>query len=345
MNFLRNFDLWIFIPAAFLVTLGGIILSSVSPQSFPQQFFYIFLALLTLLLFTNLDLRFFRGISPALYIISIALLVATLISGAIIRGSSRWIEIGPIVFQPSEIVKPLLILFFASIVSAKRGILLAMLTFLPAFILVFIQPDLGSTIILASGLFGVLLFGGIPMWWIGGGALLFGLLTPVLWNFLAEYQKQRIYTFLTPSQDPLGAGYNSIQAIIAIGSGGMFGRGLGQGTQSQLAFLPERQTDFVFAAISEELGFLASLAIIIAFITILTRLVWIIKSTNDSFLQALLGGIFFIFFVHSVVNIGMNLGILPVTGIPLPFVSSGGSALISMSAMLGLASQASRLVK
>lgn len=337
----RNIDPWIALPAVFLLSLGGIILSSVSPTSYPQQFLYIALALVAFFIFSSLDIRFLRAISPYLYILSLILLLTTLLFGATIRGSARWIELGPIAFQPSEITKPLLLLFFANIISARRGALWAILAFIPTSFLVFIQPDLGSALVLTSGLFGVLFFGGIPLRWLGSGLAILGVSAPILWGFLAQYQKQRIYSFISPSQDPLGTGYNSIQAMIAIGSGGLLGRGLGQGTQSQLSFLPERHTDFVFAALSEELGFLASAAVLLAFITIFSRIIVILKSCKDTFSQSLLGGIFFMFFTHVVVNIGMNLGALPVTGIPLPFISSGGSALVSMSAMLGFISQIS----
>src|SRR3989338_2655827 len=345
---LRSVDLMLFLPAAFLVALGGVILSSVSPSSFPQQFVFIALATLSFFVVSNINFRVLKAISPGLYVVSIILLLATVLFGAFIRGAARWIEIGPIVFQPSEVIKPLLLLFFTHLISAQTGskrFLTTILAFVPAFVLIFIQPDLGSAIVLASGTFGILFFGGVPIVWFVSSLLLFIVSLPILWRLLADYQKQRIYTFLSPFSDPFGAGYNSIQAMIAIGSGGFWGRGLGQGTQSQLAFLPERHTDFVFAALSEELGFLAGAGAIFAFAIILARIIVILKKTDDVFSQALLGGIFFVFFTHIVVNICMNLGVLPVTGIPLPFVSSGGSALISMSAMLGLASHVSSTLK
>lgn len=339
---LRSIDLMLFLPAAFLVALGGTILSSVSPNSFPQQFVYIALAALSFFIVANIDIRFLKAISLPLYVLSIILLLITVLFGTFIRGASRWIEIGPIAFQPSEITKPLLLLFFAHLISAQNGskrFLVTLLAFLPAFILVFIQPDLGSAIVLGAGFVGALFFGGFPLLWFAGSILGFLIMTPIFWRLLADYQKQRIFSFLAPATDPLGTGYNSIQAMIAIGSGGLSGRGLGQGTQSQLSFLPERHTDFVFAALSEELGFLAASAVIIAFALILWRIITALKSTDDIFSQALLGGVFFVFFTHVVINIGMNLGVFPITGIPLPFVSSGGSALVSMSAMLGLVSQ------
>ncbi len=158
---------------------------------------------------------------------------------------------------------------------------------------------------------------------------------------MAPYQRDRILTFIKPSNDPLGRGYNSIQAKIAVGSGGFTGRGLGQGTQSQLLFLPERHTDFIFASTGEELGFLGVGLIIAAFGVILWRIIDLLRITNDSFSKALLGGVFFSIFTQAAVNIGMNMGVLPITGIPLPFVSSGGSALLAMAVMLGLVSSIS----
>lgn len=345
---LRGIDLFIFLPMVFLMTIGSMVLSSVAPRFFPQHFIYLGLSLAVFFLISRIDVNVFAAISPFLYIFSCILLVLTLIFGAFIRGASRWIVLGPIAFQPSEITKLLLILFFAHLVSSQKGnrrFLFALAAFVPTFLLVAAQPDLGSSIVLAAGFFGILFFGRIPLTWFFSGIAGLGALVPLAWRFLAEYQKSRILTFLSPAIDPLGTGYNSLQAMIAVGSGGLFGRGLGQGTQSQLAFLPERQTDFIFAALSEELGFLGAFLTVVAFGMVLYRMIRILAAQEDTFIQCLLGGIFFIFFSHVVVNIGMNVGILPITGIPLPFVSSGGSALVSMSAMLGIVSGVSHRLK
>lgn len=339
-------DLFIFLPAAFLLGLGSMVLSSVSQSSFPQHFIFIALAAITFFIFNAIDLKVLRAFSPYLYGLSLLLLLATLLFGAFVRGASRWIVLGPISIQASEITKPLLILFFAHLIESRNGykrFLWATAAFLPAFILVFIQPDLGSSIVLAAGFIGILFFGQMPLVWLGAGLTSFLVLLPVGWRVLADYQKQRILSFISPASDPLGAGYNSLQAMIAVGSGGFLGKGLGQGTQSQLAFLPERHTDFIFAALSEELGFLGAFLVVLAFFVILYRIITILKDVadrapSDLYTQSLLGAIFLIIFTHVTVNIGMNLGILPVTGIPLPFVSSGGSALVSMSALLGIVS-------
>lgn len=344
MEFLSRLDLKLFLPAAFLVLLGTVILSSVSPNSFPEQFFHIALALLVFLFFARLDSRVIRELAPWFYAISIFLLLLTLFIGAATRGSVRWIELGPLNLQTSEAVKPLLLVFFAWL-TTKKKFLIAILLFLPAAILILIQPDLGSTLAVAAGFFGVIFLAGLPLRLLLTGLAAFLLSSPVFWTLLADYQKQRIISFLNPASDPLGSGYNSMQAMIAVGSGGLAGRGLGQGTQSQLAFLPERHTDFIFAALSEELGFLAGVLVILAFGFLFLRLINILRMTPDLYSKALLGGIFLTFFVQTAINIGMNLGILPITGIPLPFVSAGGSSLVSMSASLGIASSLSSSLK
>lgn len=340
-------DLKLFLPSLLLVILGTTVLFSVSPNSFPEQFLHIGLALLVFLFFAKLDARVIKELAPWFYAFSLFLLLLTLIIGTVTKGSVRWIELGPFTIQPSEIVKPFLLVFFAWLVAKRKDelkkFILAILLFLPAAILILVQPDLGSTIVVAAGFFGVIFLAGLPLKLLLAAVASFLISSPVLWSFLAEYQKERIVSFLNPAADPLGAGYNSIQAMITVGSGGFSGRGLGQGSQSQLAFLPERHTDFIFASLSEELGFLASVLVISSFGFLLFRLIKILVATSDLYSRALLGGIFLTIFTQTAVNIGMNLGILPITGIPLPFVSAGGSSLVSMAAILGIASSLSGL--
>jgi rod shape determining protein RodA len=216
---------------------------------------------------------------------------------------------------------------------------------LPVFLLVFVQPDLGSMVVLALGVLGVFLGSGLHFLWVVGGGIAAFVLSPLVWHFLADYQKQRIITFFSPQDDPLGAGYNVLQAMIAVGSGGLWGRGLGQGTQSQLAFLPERHTDFIFSALSEELGLAGGLLVIFAFSVLFARIIILLKKKEDLFSQSFLTGIFFILFIQVVINIGMNLGVLPVAGVPLPLVSSGGSSLLTTAASLGMVSSLSSDLK
>lgn len=342
-------DLKLVLAASLLVLLGTLILSSVSPSSFPIQFFHIFLAALVFLFFANMDIRILREISPWLYPISLFLLLLTIAIGAVTRGSVRWIGLGPFTLQASEVVKPLLLLFFAGFLTKSRGspqgrrFFLSLLLAAPLVFLILVQPDLGSALVVLAGFLGVLFVSGVPLYFLAGGLVSAAAFSPIIWTLLAPYQKERILSFLNPTADPLGAGYNSIQAMIAVGSGGFLGRGLGQGSQSQLAFLPERHTDFIFAALSEELGFVAATIVVVAFAFILTRIVFLIKDISDSFSQAFLGGAFLTIFAQASINIGMNLGILPITGIPLPFVSVGGSSLVSMAAILGIVSAISGL--
>lgn len=339
-----NTDLTLFLPAVFLVTLGGLILMSVSPESFPRQFFYIGLALFAFLLFSKIDIQILRIFSPWLYPFSILLLLATLFIGGVTRGAVRWLELGPFTLQPSEIAKPLLLLFFSWFLAKETGnkrFFTSLPFILVAVFLILKQPDLGSSLVVFAGFLGAVFIAGAPL----GLLILGGLIAlggmPLAWRLLADYQKERIISFLAPQEDPLGAGYNAIQAMIAVGSGQLFGRGLGQGTQSQLAFLPERHTDFIFAALSEELGLLGALAVILAFLFLFWKIATLLRLAQENFEKVFLGGAFLTIFFQAVVNIGMNLGLLPITGIPLPFVSSGGSSLLAMSIILGICSSIS----
>lgn len=344
MKLLSNIDLGLFLPACFLVGVGGLILMSVSPESFPKQFLYIGLALFAFFLFSKIDIRIFAVFSPWFYPLSIILLLTTLLIGEITRGATRWIELGPFTLQTSEIVKPFLLLFFSWFLTKESGSR-RFFTSLPliflAAILILKQPDLGSGLVVLAGFLGTVFIAGAPSGLFVLGGLLAFLGTPLLWRFLADYQKERIISFLAPAKDPLGSGYNAIQAMIAVGAGQILGRGLGQGTQSQLAFLPERHTDFIFAALSEELGLLGALGVILAFLFLLWRIIGLLRVVQEDFEKVFLGGAFMTIFFQAAVNISMNLGLLPITGIPLPFVSSGGSSLLAMSAILGICSSIS----
>lgn len=345
---LSSIDWKLFLPTAFLVSIGSLVLSSVSPLSYPSQFFYIALAMGVYITASSIDIALYKTLAPTFFALSLVLLLITLTFGVFTRGAVRWIEIGTFTLQTSEIVKPFIVLFVAwalsSTESGKRFFLVSFSGLAP-FILVFIQPDLGSSLVILAGVLGAIFFGGIPWKAVFSSALVFALGFPLVWKFLANYQKERIMTFIEPSADPLGAGYNSIQATIAIGSGGFLGRGLGQGTQSQLLFLPERHTDFIFASIGEELGFLGAGLVIIFFIALFARLCMIFLRAGDVFSRAFLGGIFLMIFFQAAVNIGMNLGILPITGIPLPFVSSGGSSLLAMAISLGIITSFARSLR
>ena len=247
---------------------------------------------------------------------------------------------GFIRFQPSEFAKPLLVVFFAVMMSraintpAKYVRLL--LYMLPPLALIFLQPDLGSTLIVAAVLGSQLMSSKTPKKDLLLTVATVLVLSPLIWSVLRPYQKERVASFIAPASDPLGSGYNAIQAVISVGSGKVLGRGLGQGTQSQLKFLPERQTDFIFASISEEFGFLGSATIIASYIWLLSSIVHFATTANDDVGRLISVGTFFVIILQAFVNIGMNIGLLPITGITLPLVSLGGSSLISIAVLLGI---------
>lgn len=348
LRLLSRVDYFLLIPALLLTLLGSVILSSISPTSYPEHFIYLVLAFSLFFFFANIDADLLRRLGWPFYFFSLVILVLTLVIGTTSRGATRWISIGGVSLQTSEVVKPLLAIFCGTFLSARTGALkyfqLGALIVIPA-MLVFVQPDLGSAIVVGCGFVGAALLAGIPVKIVLTAIILLLASLPIAMNFLHPYQKDRITAFLNPASDPLGIGYNSIQAMIAIGSGGFFGRGLGQGTQSQLAFLPESHTDFIFSALSEELGFLGSMLVVLAFVVIFLRLGTLAFKTESIFAEGVLGAIFFTIFIQATVNIGMNLGVLPITGIPLPFVSAGGSSLLAMSALLGIASSVSNSLK
>ena len=279
-----------------------------------------------------------QNYSLAFYVLSCALLLVVLFFGNTIRGSTGWFVVGPVSFQPVEMMKVSLVIALATYFSRKarrpfgmRSLLESGLITAFPITLVMLQPDFGSASVLFGLWFVVMVFAGLPWRYItllgGLGSGLFYL----SWQFFfADYQRARILTFLDPSLDPLGQGYNVTQAIIAIGSGGLFGSGLGFGTQSQLKFLPESQTDFIFAVIAEELGFFGVSLLILAFALMFWRLWQMARRSQDDFTAHLLLGAGAVIFIQFFVNVGMNLGIFPVTGIGLPFVSYGGSSLVVM---------------
>ncbi len=301
------------------------------------------LVLCTSLYFTHA--RTIYSTATLLYAGSLILLIGVLFFGVEIRGTQGWFRIAGNSFQPAELAKISLILVLSWIITRYGRNFMqfrfiaasALFTALPV-LLIMMQPDLGSALVLCCVWFGMMMTLQVPYRYTIGTVLIAVLVAIIGWFFLfAPYQKERVLTFIDPSRDPLGAGYNVSQSIIAIGSGGFFGRGLGFGSQSQLRFLPEAQTDFVFAVIAEELGFIGSFCILILFSLFLWRLVVHIQTTKSEFGAYVLTGIAFVFFVQFVFNIGGATGLLPITGVTLPFVSYGGSSLLISYILLGIA--------
>lgn len=333
-------DIWLLGGIIALLIFSNLMLFSAAPYLFPDYYAYIIVGLICLIIFSAIDFEIYEAFSTYLYSLSLALLIFNFIMGEVTRGVVRWITIGPYTIQPSEMVRPFLILFFAVFMTQKlltiRRFIKALIAFSIPAILILLQPSLGVTVLLAVGFAGVTMSLDFDKRILLTAVLFTFLFMPLSWFILAPYQKGRILALLNPTSDPYGAGYNSIQAQIAVGSGKLTGRGLGEGVQTQLSFLPERHTDFIFASISEELGSLGSVLIILLSFFILWRLINIIGRAKTLGARAFVSGVFLTMFVQIFVHIGMNMGIMPITGIPLPLVSAGGSSLVATMIMLGM---------
>jgi rod shape determining protein RodA len=324
-----------------LVLTSAVILRSIAPQLFPFYFFYFALGIIIFFAFVQLDFEAISYFDKFFYIGSIFFLLVTLIIGNATRGAVRWIPLGPLTIQTAEFARPLLLIFFAKYltekeVSTKRFISALMFLALPVF-LILIQPSLGVAVLTTIGFLGVTLSSVTSKKFLIWGAL--GLLAalPAIWFLLAPYQRQRVSTFLNPSQDPTGKGYNSLQSMITVGSGELFGRGLGKGVQTQLSFLPERHTDFIFASVAEELGLVGAIILLAVIFFVLFRLTTFMKDAQSPAARAFLAGLFLTFFAQTLIHVGMNMGLLPITGVPLPLVSSGGSSFLATMMALAIA--------
>jgi len=341
--FLKKFDYFLFLSMVLLLTLGLIVILSTNREVFGRQLIFTILGLSVYFGVALLDYRLLRRASVVFYLGFLGLLVLVLFSGAVSRGAVRWLEFKVGQFQPSEFFKLALILFLAFLLEPRMGshlplrVVLAsgLLTLIPA-VLVYLQPDLGTAAILLLIFLGMIVAAGLRplhLFLLAGAGLV--AIFP-LWSLLKDYQRQRILHFLNPTLDPLGGGYNVLQSVIAVGSGQFWGRGFGRGTQSHLKFLPEYYTDFVFASLSEEWGFVGSVLLILFFALLLLRILVIAREARDGFGSLLAIGVFSFLLPQMFVNVAMNLGIMPITGIPLPLVSYGGSSLLTTMIALGL---------
>lgn len=337
---LISFDLGFSIALVFLLLFSLAMLRSIASFLFPHYFLFLVLAILAFTFFVYIDFDILVIFSKHFYILSLVFLLLPLAFGQITRGAIRWIPLGALTLQPSEIVRPFLFLFFATFLAKKevniRVLVLSILLLgLPLFLII-IQPSLGVAILTAVGFFGILLSSNIDKRYIIGLILLPIISLPLLWNILAPYQKDRVITFMNPTSDPYGAGYNSIQSMISVGSGKLFGRGLGKGVQTQLAFLPERHTDFIFASVAEELGLLGSVFLLFGLFVLFWRLIVIFEQITNNAARGFIVGLFFTLFFQTIIHVGMNMGLLPITGVPLPLVSAGGSSLLGTMIGLGM---------
>lgn len=280
--------------------------------------------------------------TPWLFALGLGLLLAVLLFGDTGKGAQRWLDLGLFRFQPSEMMKlavPMAVAWYLSdhpLPPSLQRLAVACLIIIVPTLLIAKQPDLGTALLVASAGIFVLLFAGISWRLIFASTAVLAACAPVLWHFMHDYQRQRVLTFLNPEQNPLGAGYHIIQSKIAIGSGGLYGKGWLNGTQSQLNFLPERSTDFIFAAYAEEFGLFGILALLAVYLLVIMRGLLIASQAQDSYTRLLAGSLVMTFFIYIFVNIGMVTGLLPVVGVPLPLVSYGGTSMVTLMAGFGI---------
>lgn len=280
--------------------------------------------------------------APIFFVVGVCFLLAVIFFGESSKGAQRWIDIG-IRFQPSEIMKLTVPIMVAAFFADKalppnvKHLLVSLILVLIPTVLIMVQPDLGTSLLIAaSGIF-VIFFAGIRWRYILGAVVAGLILAPIMWYFtMEEYQKERVLTFLNPESDPLGSGYHIIQSQIAIGSGGLYGKGWLNGTQSQLEFLPERHTDFIFAVLGEEFGLIGIIILLALYLFVIWRGLYISLQGQDTFSRLLGAALILTFFVYLFVNIGMVSGLLPVVGLPLPLISYGGTSIVTLMASFGI---------
>ncbi len=347
-RFFKNFDWFLLVVTLLLCAIGlAVLFSATTEYTWDSiaisQVINMIIGLIGLLILAKIDYRLFKSYSGILYILVILMLIAVRIFGFSALGAQRWIDLGFTQFQPSSLSQILMVIILAKYFSENYEDMRSFKTIMKSAVyvgiptvLVALQPDLGTA-------FTFLFIWGMMLLASNAKRLHIGLMAgmgvaglPLVWLLLADYQKARVFTFLNPTADPQGAGWNVNQAMIAIGSGQLWGRGLGHGSQSQLNFIPEKHTDFVFASLAEEMGFVGVSLLLGLFLILVYRGTRIAVLARDFFGTYLAVGLLAMLFIHIFVNIGMNMGIMPVTGIPLPFVSYGGTAIIVDLAAIGL---------
>lgn len=328
-----------------IAAVGLFVLYSASGESqarLVSQIIRLLAALFAMFLLAHVSPKLLRTWSPWLYLAGLALLAIVLFAGAAGKGAQRWIELGGIRFQPSEVMKLALPMAMAWYLHERPlpptiwPLLVLCTVIIVPTVMIARQPDLGTALLVACAGVFVLFLAGVRKRII---FLLLGLALgaiPILWYFMLDYQRQRVLTFLNPERDPLGTGYHIIQSKIAIGSGGLFGKGWLNGSQAQLEFLPERSTDFIFAVLGEEFGLMGLLVILALYLFVIGRGLYIAVNAQDTYSRLVAGSITLTFFVYVFVNVGMVSGLLPVVGVPLPLVSYGGTSMVTLMAGFGI---------
>lgn len=340
-----HLDMPLLIGLLLLASFGLVVLYAASGHDLVmvgQQAIKMVVALLLLLVLAQIPPSRYQTWAPWFYSICFILLIMVLLLGVMSKGGQRWLSLGLFRFQPSELMKlamPLMLAWFFSGKDLPPSIqclaIAAVLILIPV-LLVAKQPDLGTALMIAFAGISVILLAGIPFWLIMSGIVVTAVSSPLLWHILHDYQKQRILTLLNPERDPLGKGYHIIQSKIAMGSGGFFGAGWSESLSSQLSFLPEHTTDFIFAVAGQQLGFIGIIILLILFAFILWRGLHITLLAQDTFARLTAGGITLLFFISALVNMSMVCGLLPVVGVPLPLVSYGGTAMVTFLASFGI---------
>ena len=347
---LKYFDIPLTIMYLVLLIVGVAVVysASYSPSEgvsslYIRQLYWLLLGILMYSIFSLINYRFFVQYAFVFYFLGILLLVYVLLTGYISMGAQRWLNIGPFRMQPSEFFKVIWVIMLARIFNdfnkEKLGVIkifIKSLLLIPPFLLIFFQPDLGTAGIFVLIWGVVLLFRGIKLRTLIVLVVLSIISTGLIWGNLHDYQRNRVITFINPASDPFGSGYHIIQSKVAIGSGGLFGKGFLKGTQSQLNFLPEKHTDFVFSVICEELGFIGGNVLIILFLILFYRIIQIALITREVNAKILCVSVISLIFLQTFINIAMTVGLMPVVGIPMPFISYGGSAMITFSSLMGI---------
>ena len=342
---LKHIDSFLMACLLFTMLVGLFVLYSASGHSFGRvsaQLINISVAFLLMWLVANIQPQHLERIAIPAYLLGVLLLIAVALFGDISHGARRWLNLGFTKIQPSEIMRIAMPMMLAWYFSKREShprpsdfIIAALLLVVPV-ALIMKQPDLGTALLISASGFFVLFLAGLSWKFLIGGTIAIGASMPIFWSMLHDYQRKRIEILIDPSQDPLGAGYHTIQATIALGSGGLTGKGWLNGTQAQLDFLPERTTDFIFAVFGEEFGMIGNLMLLTLFSLIIIRGLVIASQAKSTFSRLLAGSITLTFFTYAFVNIGMVSGILPVVGVPLPLISYGGTSMVTLLVGFGI---------
>ena len=340
-----HIDIPLFIALFLAALLSFIILYSTGGQDIAilyRQAARVGLAFFLMTLLAHVHPYQLKRYSAILFSLGVLLLLAVLIMGQIGKGAQRWLELGFFRFQPSEMIKlttPMIVAWYLAdspLPPKPRQLFVATLFILIPTLLIAKQPDLGTALLVASSGGGVLFFAGLSWQLMLFSVAILAALAPIIWHFMHDYQRDRVLTFLNPEADPLGRGYHIIQSKIAIGSGGIYGKGWLGSTQSELDFLPESSTDFIFAVFAEEFGLLGCLGLLTLYLMIIARCLYIAAQAHDTYCRLLASSLAFTFFVYVFVNIGMVIGVLPVVGVPLPLISYGGTSIVTLLSGFGI---------